>query len=76
MIKGYPCHYVFHIYCCFKDGCIHPLCKQKIGSSIEEYKWCTDGPPVNKLLLPVADPNNHGVIKNIKIVKDFVQDTT
>ena len=35
MIKGYPCQYVFHLCCCFKDGCIHPLCKQKVGSSIE-----------------------------------------
>ena len=71
MIKGYPCQYVFHLCCCFKDGCIHPLCKQKVGSTIEEYKWYTDGPPVNKLLLPVADPNKPWGDKECKDCKGF-----
>ena len=72
MIKGYPHQYVFYLCCCFKDGCIHPLCKQKVGSTIEEYKWYTDGPPVNQLLILT----DHGAIMNVKTVRDFVQDTT
>ena len=44
-------------YFIYDVGCIHPLCKQNVRLSIEEYKWYTNGPPVNKLLLPVADPD-------------------
>jgi len=54
MIKGYPPH--FHLCCCFRRACIHPLCQQNVGSSIGNYKWYEGGPSVDNLLLPVPDP--------------------
>ena len=56
MIKGYPPQYIFHLCCCFRRACIHPLCQQNVGSSIGNYKWYEGGPSVDNLLLPVPDP--------------------
>ena len=59
MVKGYPqqYQYVYQLCCCFQKDCCHPLCKERVGFNIEEVKWFPDGPPVNRIPLPVADPN-------------------
>ena len=58
MVKGYPQQYVYQLCCCFQEDCCHPLCKERVGFNIQEVKWFPGGPPVNKIPLPVSDPNH------------------
>ena len=46
MVKGYLQQYVYQLCCCFQEDCCHPLCKKRVGFSIEEVKWF---PPVNRI---------------------------
>ena len=34
--------YIFCLSCCFKEGCIHPLCQK--GAHSEEIRWYPGGP--------------------------------
>lgn len=47
MVVGLPSSYIFFLKCCFKPGCIHPLCQ----------KGPTGGPSLNYLPFPFPDPS-------------------
>ncbi|XP_028517481.1 uncharacterized protein LOC114575920 [Exaiptasia diaphana] len=55
LVTNLPEQYVFFLYACYKQGCIHPLCKQGIPSS--KPKWFINGPNLSDLPLPIKDPN-------------------
>ena len=52
------------------DVFIH-CANRKLDQVLREYKWYTDDPPVNKLLLPVADPKKPWGDKECKDCKGF-----
>ena len=53
MVGDLPLQYLFHLVCCFKPSCSHPLCK---AGSRDLPKWFSSGPYVSYLPLPVPDP--------------------
>ena len=52
--KNVPSKYIYCLNCCYKTGCIHPLCQA--GAPSQTYKWYTNGPPLSFLPLPAPDP--------------------
>ena len=70
--KGIPPNSMYMLCCCFQEDCCHPLCKERVGFNIEKVKWFPDGPPVNRIPLPVSDPR---VIKTVQLAKGLVLDT-
>lgn len=55
-MTGYPPQYVYYLLCCFRPGCIHPLCQKHVGMSQSNFMWFPQGPPLTYLPLPVPDP--------------------
>lgn len=53
-VSGLPSQYLFHLVCCFKSGCPHPVCG--IGKR-ECIQWFDNGPPVTSVPLPTPDPS-------------------
>jgi hypothetical protein len=49
-----PQRYIFHLVCCYKPGCLHPLCQA--GKPKNDILWYEDGPPIDVIPLPVPDP--------------------
>ena len=56
MQKDLPIQYLFHLVCCLKSTCSHPLCKVADSSNIELPRWFPGGPFVSYLPLPILDP--------------------
>lgn len=54
MNKKVPSRYVFHLACCYENGCPHPLCKK--GPPQEVDCWYECGPSVKDIPLPLPDP--------------------
>ena len=54
MVKGLPSHYIFQLLPCYKDVCIHPVCRK--GKPDKEPVWYAGGPPLSYLPIPVPDP--------------------
>ena len=55
MVKELPQNYLFHLVCCFKPSCTHPLCMGAAGSQTLS-KWFCGGPEVSYVPLPIPDP--------------------
>lgn len=53
MVKNAGDKYVFHLVPCFKEGCIHPLCKK--GKPQNEPLWSENSLSISLLPLPVPD---------------------
>ena len=43
MVKGLPSQYIFQLLPCYKDVCIHPVCRK--GKPDKEPVWYAGGPP-------------------------------
>ena len=54
MIKNLPAQYVFMLSPCFKEDCIHLVCKR--GPEQQQKLWCPGGPPLSLFPLPIPDP--------------------
>ena len=55
MISGLPSKYVFHLICCYKEDCVHPLCQK--GKPVPEPTWYEGSPPIRYTPIPVPDKN-------------------
>lgn len=55
MVKHLPQNNLFHLVCCFKSSCPHPLCKRGPVSPTLP-RWFCDCPDVSYLPIPVPDP--------------------
>ena len=53
MVKSVAEKYVFLLVPCYKEDCIHPVCKR--GKPQSEIVWCENSPPISVLPLPVPD---------------------
>ena len=47
MVVGLPSSYMFFLKCCFKPGCIHPLCQQRPQHAVNT--WYPGGASLNYL---------------------------
>lgn len=54
IVKILAPQYIFHLVCCLKSSCIHPVCKSQTVSKLPT--WYDGGPSVAVLPLPVHDP--------------------
>ena len=54
MITNLPSQYVFHLVCCFKTECTHPICEKHSPSELPV--WYNEGPSVSYIPLPIPDP--------------------
>lgn len=53
--KDLPIKYILCLTCCYKESCIHPLCKE--GEPSDDVRWYPGGPPMSFIPLPTPDPN-------------------
>ncbi|CAB4038415.1 Chromatin modification-related YNG2 [Paramuricea clavata] len=53
MTPNLPGQYLFFLQCCYKKGCVHPICQTGVQ---EEIVWYPQGPPINYLPIPTPDP--------------------
>ena len=53
MVPNLPQQYIFFLKCCFREDCIHPICKRGSHNVIH---WYSGGPLLSFLPLPVSDP--------------------
>lgn len=50
-----PTQYIFHLVCCLKPDCSHPICKSQ---NLTNYPtWYSGGPLVSYIPLPIPDPS-------------------
>ena len=56
MIQGLPSQYIFFLYCCYQENCIHPLCQA--GKPASPPCWYPGDPPLTHLPLPVPDESS------------------
>ena len=57
LMTGYSPQYIYYLLCCFSPGCIHPLCKRRLGATCRsELSWFPGGPPLTYLPIPIPDP--------------------
>lgn len=56
MVEGLPSQYIFQLLPCYKDDCIHPVCRK--GKPDKEPVWYDGGPPLSYLPIPVPDPKH------------------
>ena len=54
MVPNLPSGYVFALKACYKEGCIHPVCKN--GKPANDSLWFPGGPSIQYLPFPVPDP--------------------
>lgn len=57
MVEGLPSQYIFQLLPCYKDVCIHPVCRK--GKPDKEPVWYAGGPPLLYLPIPVPDPKHY-----------------
>jgi hypothetical protein len=55
LVPGLPSKYIFHLVCCYKKDCTHPLCQK--GKPTQEPTWYEEAPPLSYTPLPVQDPD-------------------
>ena len=55
MVVGLPSSYIFFLRCCFKPGCVHPLCQ--LGPQHAVHSWYPGGPSLDYLPFPFPDPS-------------------
>ncbi|CAB4041217.1 Chromatin modification-related YNG2 [Paramuricea clavata] len=55
MVQSIPKQYAFMLLPCFKDGCIHPLCKTGKPAIEPHCTWFPNGPPLSYFPLPIPD---------------------
>ena len=60
--KSVPQRYIFHLVCCCKSACPHPLCQ--VGRPQNEILWYNGGPSIEYIPLPVPDPKRPFGAKN------------
>ena len=54
MVIGLPSHYIFQLLPCYKEECVHPVCKR--GRPEKEPVWYEGGPALSYLPIPIPDP--------------------
>ena len=54
MVPDLPENYIFMLPPCYKQDCVHPLCRK--GHPEKEPTWFKDGPPLSFIPLPIPDP--------------------
>ena len=53
MVPDLPENYIFMLLPCYKQDCVHPLCRK--GHPEKEPTWFKDGPPFSFIPLPIPD---------------------
>ena len=69
MIQGLPCQYIFFLYCCYREDCIHPICQA--GKPASPARWYPGGPPLTHLPLPIPDESRPWGGESCKSCKSF-----
>lgn len=54
MVMNLPAQYVFMLLPCYKEGCIHPVCKREPPQ--QQKVWFPDGSALSVFPLPIPDP--------------------
>ena len=52
MMPNLPSQYLFFLKCCYKENCVHPICKT---GEKEDQVWYPHGPPITYLPFPMPD---------------------
>jgi hypothetical protein len=55
MVPSIPKQYALMLLPCFKEGCIHPLCKTGKPAIEPHCTWFPNGPPLSYFPLPIPD---------------------
>ena len=69
MIANLPPQYIFYLICCFKENCMHPICRS--GARPDIPTWYPGGPSLYHLPIPTADPNKCWGSENCPTCREF-----
>ena len=61
MIGHLPSQYIFMLTCCYKPGCMHPVCKK--GEPTEPVNWYVGGPPITTLPFLLRMTRDQGITR-------------
>ena len=68
LVPGLPQQHLFHLVCCFRADCLHPVCKSQCQEFLKETTWYSQGPKVGIIPLLVPDPSrDHLEAETVKV---------